>query len=354
MCFACCLGAFAYCRWIGVACAAVVLVAAAAAMVSLLVATYADVASINPACALLALLPSLWRPGPSLDSCASFAHGSFRLLQLHGRIVYEDHLERRWEAQTGEKVSEIIFMSRHTAVSNRPALTVHPIGIPHLLPHETPPAGGRPGWAAPPNSRIGPWFRLLKSVAVSQSLFPEFEITLEATHHGPETEVPAMFVEIGSTEEYWQRQDAAKAIAMLFSQGLGLDGSPGVGVWSQETNSGDKVLLGLGGGHYAPRHGDIAVKEGVWVGHLLSGYSLVMEEPPPQVLKNKNYAQIQGTWKEAIKEAVAATRKSFPGGEVVVHLDSKSFKGWQRSAITWFLSEEGVSIGKPQDFAPSS
>ncbi|ONK68640.1 uncharacterized protein A4U43_C05F14250 [Asparagus officinalis] len=50
-----------------------------------------------------------------------------------------------------------IFLSRHTAVSNRPALTVHPIGVPHLRDDEVPPQGGKPGWAGLPNPRIGPW-----------------------------------------------------------------------------------------------------------------------------------------------------------------------------------------------------
>lgn len=318
-------------------------------MVSLLVATKADPASIGPASALLSLCPS-WTPGPEVDHNPTYATGRVRMIQLQGKMVHEDLLEKRWEAQTGEKVEEIIFMSRHTAASNRPALTVHPIGIPHLQKHDTPPAGGKPGCASPPNSRIGPWFRLLKSSAIAQKLVPEFEITLEATHHGPWTQAPAMFVEIGSTEEYWKRKDAANTVASVFIKGLGLDGGSGIGFWSEEKNQGEKVLLGLGGGHYAPRHMDIVQKEGVWVGHLLSGYSLLMDEPDPKV---KDYSKIGGTWKEAIREAVAATRSAFPGGEVIVHLDSKSFKSWQRSAITWFLGQEGVKIGKPGDFISS-
>ncbi|EEC84153.1 hypothetical protein OsI_30523 [Oryza sativa Indica Group] len=85
---------------------------------------------------------------------------------------------------------------------------------------------------------------------------------------------------IGSTEEYWCRQDAAQAIALvesfsLFSstvymffvldfqeelkvlwKGLGLDEGNTVGSW--QGNS-EKVLLGIGGGHYAPRHMDIVI-----------------------------------------------------------------------------------------------
>ncbi|KAF4404516.1 hypothetical protein G4B88_005902 [Cannabis sativa] len=108
-------------------------------MVTLLVATSIDPTSINPANALLAM-PG-WQPLPSLQGSS---------------IIREDHLEKRWEDATGEVVNEVIFFCKHTAVSNRPALT--------------------PGWAAPPNPRIGPWLRLLKRIAESHNLVPEFVV----------------------------------------------------------------------------------------------------------------------------------------------------------------------------------
>ncbi len=48
--------------------------------------------------------------------------------------------------------------------------------MPHLREDETPPQGGRPGWAALPNPRIGPWLRLMQKIAVDQGLVPEFEV----------------------------------------------------------------------------------------------------------------------------------------------------------------------------------
>ena len=59
----------------------------------------------------------------------SFANGKVRLLQHGNSIVAEDNLDLRWEEGTGEKVEEVIFLSRHSAVTRRPALTVHPIGV---------------------------------------------------------------------------------------------------------------------------------------------------------------------------------------------------------------------------------
>ncbi|CDY65300.1 BnaCnng46480D [Brassica napus] len=187
--------------------------------VTLIVTTTSDPASINPAAALLAM-PG-WTAGPILPpDMKSFVNKQTRVIQHDGSIVKEDDLDSWWEEAASIAVDEVIFLSRHTAVSNRPALTVHPIGVLHLKEEEspssvTPPQGGKPGWAALTSPRIGPWLRLLKKMAEAYSLVPEFEITLEGTHHGPITSKPTMFLENGDTEEYWKRQDAAQVMALV-------------------------------------------------------------------------------------------------------------------------------------------
>ncbi|XP_056697087.1 D-aminoacyl-tRNA deacylase isoform X1 [Spinacia oleracea] len=287
-------------------------------MVTLVVSTTTDPASIGPASALLAK-PG-WSPGPSFEGVRSYENGGVRLLQHDNSIIREDNLDTRWEELTQECVDNVIFLSKHTAVTNRPALTIHPIGVPHLKEGDVPPQGGKPGWAAPPDPRMGPWIRLLRKIAESRNLIPEFEITMEATHHGPVTSKPTMFLEIGSTLEYWQREDAAEVIALLVWEGLGLEGGASVGVWDRDSDR-KKVLLGIGGGHYVPRHMDIIMKENVWVGHLLSGYSLPMDDPDQS--KVEDAEGIGGTWKEAIRAAFEATKSAFPGGEILAHLDHK-------------------------------
>ncbi|KAM3256280.1 hypothetical protein ACQJBY_049022 [Aegilops geniculata] len=283
----------------------------------------------------------------------SFTNGNVRLLKHERSIVAEDDLDRRWQEATGEAVSEVIFLSKHTAVSNRPALTVHPIGVPHLREDETPPQGGRPGWAAVPNPRIGPWFRLMQKVAADQGLVPEFEITLEATHHGPLTSTPTMFVEIVKTNIGKHETELSnhfrfygKVLVLRKEMLLELGWGSKPHFWL--CRSGEKVLLGIGGGHYAPRHTDIVIKDGVWVGHLLSGYSLPMDAPPQ--VNGKSSGEVGGMWKHSIKVSYEATKAGFPGGEVIAHLDQKSFKGWQKNAITSYLQEQNIRIGKPNDF----
>ncbi|KAE8766654.1 D-aminoacyl-tRNA deacylase [Hordeum vulgare] len=113
------------------------------------------------------------------EGMESFTNGNVRLLKHERSIVAEDDLDRRSQEATTEAVSKVIFLCKHTAVSNCPALTVHPIGVPHLREDETPPQGGRPGWATVPNPLIGPCLRLMQKVAAYQGLVPEFEETVE-------------------------------------------------------------------------------------------------------------------------------------------------------------------------------
>ncbi|KAL7161436.1 hypothetical protein ACSBR2_041991 [Camellia fascicularis] len=100
-------------------------------MVTLVVATTIDPASIGPASALLSM-PG-WYPGPLLQDMSSFTNRAVRLLKHEKSIVREDHLDKRWEEATGEVVNEVIFLSKHTAASSHPALTVHPIGTKTML-----------------------------------------------------------------------------------------------------------------------------------------------------------------------------------------------------------------------------
>eukprot|EP00267_Zea_mays_P048994 XP_020401618.1 D-aminoacyl-tRNA deacylase isoform X2 [Zea mays] len=62
-------------------------------------------------------------------------------------------------------------------------------------------------------------------------------------------------------------------------------------------------------------------KGGVWVGHLLSGYSLPMDMPSQVNVKSSE--EVAGMWKHSIKVSYEATKAAFPGGEVIAHLDHK-------------------------------
>ena len=112
---------------------------------------------------------------------------------------------------------------------------------------------------------------------------------------------------------------------------LGLDGSPpSQDNWSDmddEARADRAAFVGIGGGHYAPKFGDLARREdgGRYLGHMLASYALDFGEG--------------GRWRDAVTEAVRSTRAAFPGagggfaGGVGALVDKKAFRSRERAAL---------------------
>jgi len=295
-----------------------------------------DIASTNQAKFLLENNP--WEQQDDVETYPSHAIGNVRMWFLPKRILWEDYLDQRWRNATGEDVTEVIFPSRHAAVSGQPCLTLHPIGVPHHPIGEEPPFGGRSGFAPPPNPRIASWWRLLHKKWGKRGI-PEFSLSLEVTHHGPILDVPALFIEVGSTEPYWPNEEAAKLLAEIIGEGLDLKNNFSNSAWTSK-NIGEPVLITLGGGHYAPKANKLALEENVWLGHMLANHSLPFgSQEDPGIL-----------WKQSIDAAVSSTKKAFPGGKVVCNVEKKSFKGWQRQLIYEHLESIGIEVVRTNAF----
>ena len=258
--------------------------------------------------------------------------------------LFSDYLDQTYHDLTDFVIKEVLFLSRHVAASGMPSLTLHCIGVLGVEPIGEPAEhGGRNGHAVPPSPRFASLFRRLNRIAVNHGLNNEFDITLETTHHGPILNSPSLFIEIGSTEQHWGRKDAAEVWAEVLSEELGLE--------SELIPQGNDrvVMVGIGGGHYAPRHRSVLLNTSSLVGHLLAGYSLTMHHP------GDNWDPLTGDlplgpWRHSIDVAIEQTRKVFPNHLVVAHLDRKSFKGWQRQSIRRYLESIDVEIFRLADF----
>lgn len=295
-----------------------------------------DIASTNQAKYLLESVP--WNRREDVESYASYEIQNVRMWFLPNRILWEDHLDRRWNSATGETVAEVIFPSRHAAASGKPCLTLHPIGVPHHPLGEEPPFGGQAGFAPPPNTRLAPWWRLLHQKWEKYAI-PEFSLSLEVTHHGPILDVPALFIEVGSTEPYWPNEEAARLLADIMIEGLGINGTIQSESWS-ETNKDEPVLVTLGGGHYAPKANKLALHPHVWLGHMLANHSLPFgTQEEPGLL-----------WKQSIDSALVSTKRAYPGGRIVCNVEKKSFKGWQRQLIYKHLETVGIEVVRTNAF----
>lgn len=304
--------------------------AMATSSVILIVVNQRDVASTNQAAALRDM--DAWDEIGPVEGHPCYAFEHLRMIYLPDGLLFEDHLERRWESATGESVAEIIFPSRHVAASGQASLTLHPIGVPHLGVGEQGPYGGHGGQAPPPSTRLARWWQLLLQLAPDEPAVEGFDLSLEVTHHGPTVGVPSMFIEVGSTEATWGHEGAARLLASIIRRGL-MDGH---GEWDAEQNKGELVLVTLGGGHYAPRANQLAALEGVWLGHMLATYALPFEKTED--------GRVEGAWRQSILAGLDATRQAFPGGSLVCSMDKKAFKGWQRQAIRDLLEIEGVPL----------
>ena len=261
-----------------------------------------------------------------------------QILLIDDLHILADGIDKEHEVSTGFSVDEVLVLSKHASASEVPALTLHAIGVPGETPHgESARSGGIKGQAVPPSTRFGDMFRTMRKIAIEASLDKEYDITLEATHHGPLLDSPALYLEIGSDEERWADSRAARVWAQTISICLGMPEDTQQREWPGD---GD-VMIGLGGGHYAPRHKAIISETEVWVGHILANYAIVFEdqeEPSPT-----------GPWKHSVRTAVESTRAAFPGGNVFAHLDRKSFKGWQRQALSSLLSELDVPVRRGKE-----
>ena len=101
-------------------------------------------------------------------------------------------------------------------------------------------------------------------------------------------------------------------------------------------------MIGLGGGHYAPRHKAVLSESDLWAGHLLANYALPFEEP----IEGEEPG---GSWRHSIQASVESTLSAFPGASLFAHLDKKSFKGWQRRAILDLLSDLDVPVRRGRE-----
>ncbi len=169
-------------------------------------------------------------------------------------------------ASDGLEVSldTIIFASKHRSASGMKTLTVHPVGN-YGKDAEY---GGHPEELsqASPHLMTQAYRRLYKNSKDEYGEQMPYSVTFEVTHHGPYLNTPSFFIEIGSDESAWTDRTAAKVIAKSIIEIL----DPEI-INRCQTHP---VAIGIGGGHYAPRHSDVARKKCISFGHMIPNYAI--------------------------------------------------------------------------------
>jgi len=232
--------------------------------VKLIVTSSEDNASMNIRARLLER--ERWDEKGSFDGHPVLAKDDFEMVQVDRIHLDEDYVDDRAAHALGARPEVVIFASRHKAESRIPTLTVHPMGN-----YSSADFGGKPGTLNPASPHL--MTSALRNLRKAGQGLP-FNVSFETTHHGPILNSPAFYIEIGSYEELWGREDAAEAIAGSI---LGVE------------DRGYPIVVCVGGGHYAPRFTEVALSRKVSIGHMAANYALdALDEPMIRQMAEKS------------------------------------------------------------------
>lgn len=151
----------------------------------------------------------------------------------------------------------VIFVSRHSSASGTPTLSVHTPG--NLGQAEF---GGKSRNIS--ISSANTMREALREMArLKEELQLNYEVSYEATHHGPSLDAPAFFAELGSSHRQWNDLLAAEAVAQSVMVAISK-----FGIFQAE------AVLGIGGPHYNPKFTKMALQSEVAFGHIIPKHSL--------------------------------------------------------------------------------
>jgi D-aminoacyl-tRNA deacylase len=232
-------------------------------MTVLLVASAEDPASTNIKNSLLE--QTTWNEHGTFYNTPVYHHSSLKnlvLVTIPDKKIHHENIDLEVHDQLNITPKLAIFLSRHRSKMGDPTLTVHPIGN-----YGDAEFGGKPQTlilAAP--RMMTQLLRIINKNLQSTSL--DFKVCYEVTHHGPFLRIPTMFAEVGSTEAQWQQQEPARVIAKSLLELLTEHS------YEIEYPNDIPVLLGIGGGHYAPRFTEIALQKNAAFGHMIPSYQI--------------------------------------------------------------------------------
>ena len=229
----------------------------------LIIASLKDPASINIKNCLLE--QTTWEETNIFFKQQVYQHEDMKdinLITIIDRKITHENIVKEVKQQLNIKANQAIFISRHTSKTGDPTLTVHPIGNYGIAEF-----GGYDKTLSISSPKImTQLLRILKKNAKDKKLY--HKICYEVTHHGPYMPIPTLFIEVGSTEMEWKKKQPAEIVSKSVINLLE-DYH-----YEKDFKNEMTVLLGVGGGHYAPRFTDVAFEKNIAFGHMIPSYQI--------------------------------------------------------------------------------
>ena len=278
----------------------------------LIISSSKDPASTNIKKELLE--QSKWEDIGTFNENSVYRHSIMKdvmIVTIKDRKITHENLEKEVEEKLGLKPKQAIFISRHRSKTGNPTLTAHPIGN-----YGEAQFGGKAKTLSKSSPKLMTHLlRIMKNNAEQAKLY--HKVCFEVTHHGPYMNIPTLFVEVGSDEEEWMKQQPANIVAKSVLELLDS--------YHYEEDFPDDmpVLIGIGGGHYAPRFTDVILEKKVAFGHMIPTYHI-------------EAGNIDG---EMFEKALKAT-PNVKG----VYIHRKSLKKSQVSEYRDWFQHQGISV----------
>jgi D-aminoacyl-tRNA deacylase len=187
------------------------------------------------------------------------------IIELHKETIFSEDISKRKYPEL-RNIDFLVFASTHRSEKGNPSLSLHAPGN-----WRNADLGGQPGKVCKTSAFVLKYLfqELNKNYEQNkQKLNQEYQLTLEVTHHGPLTEIPCCFIELGSSEKQWGDNEAAKIIAktILSLQDFNPANNPSI------------PAIGIGGPHYAPNFNKIQLNSNYAISHIIPEYSLPLSE----------------------------------------------------------------------------
>jgi D-aminoacyl-tRNA deacylase len=221
----------------------------------LIVASNKDVASLN-------IKRQILNHYPFIETAQIFQQEPVYTTDLNGKnIVLVTLSQESVNAQSLPEIFSqaqiIVFISRHSSASGKPTLSVHTPGN-----FAEAGLGGMPRVVSvSPATAMCDALKALFHCKKELSL--DYEVSYECTHHGPSLKIPAMFVELGSSEVQWSDSKAALAVAHSAMTAI-----------SNFPKTADSVFIGIGGTHYNQKFTRMALAGKAFFGHMIPKYAV--------------------------------------------------------------------------------
>lgn len=191
------------------------------------------------------------------NNCAvCYMHDKFILAGFREDVIEFDFLDNVMPSN----ISFYIVASRHSSEAEIKSFTVHFTGN----YGEEAKYGGKPRELGIAHPQVG-WFFLNALSRMARAFKKDFEVSYEATHHGPTSlSKPVIFVEIGSTSKEWEDPGNHAVVGSTLLEFV--SAYPEL-PWCTPA-------IGIGGGHYPRKHTELALRSSICYGHILPKYAL--------------------------------------------------------------------------------